>query len=685
MRTMKLFVVLSLISLNTVFTQEKPENESDHLPGTENNKPVVNLGRTASLQSEVLNKAIPLSIQLPENYDSSKKNYPVLFMLDADYRSRFAMLASTLDYMGENGQIPEIILIGVDIPEGNSILLPTRADKDTTIPDGYIDFFENELLPYVDATYRTAPFKVLYGASNSGFFSIYLMLNKPRLFNSYFASSPSLRHIPEVIQEKFKEGPLKTLTEKRFLHIIYSDDEDLADHVSNFTRVLEEHKPEPFSYKVDELVNQGHVPAADFVQFLLALYPDFNPIEDLDTSDKITQHFDRLSKRYGYEIQPPIPMIFNLGVKAVIDKNFVTAEKIFQYGIQTYPEDKQSYVGMGVVRRNQGQHESAKLLFEKALQIDPDYSLAKRWLQILKRSNLTLLSSQIPTDTPLVFASDKFSMDGHASASITFNPDMTELFLNHRKEGKSYNIYTSKLIDGKWSELELAPFSTYLEYLDFHPRFNHKGDRLYFGSTRPIPETVVTSNTRRRLHQWYVEKNENGNWGTPIPMGEPFVDSYVMGAVPSQNGNLYFTSGTSVGADDEGIYFAQNQNGTYTSIEKMDDVVNGNGRFIAHPYIAPDESFLIYDSEKATAPDNNDLFISFNNNGTWSESYPLGPKINTELSEGAATVTPDGKYLFFRRSEKKVREDGTTHHETKLYWVDFISLRNEILENTNNN
>ncbi|MEO0573041.1 MAG: tetratricopeptide repeat protein, partial [Bacteroidota bacterium] len=395
----------------------------------------------------------------------------------------------------------------------------------------------------------------------------------------------------------------------------------------------------------------------------------------------ITQHFDRLSKRYGYKMKPPMSIIFNLGVDAVIGKDFEAAEKIFQYAIQEYPEDKQSYLGMGVVRRNQGQNDSAKALFEKSLQIDPDYPLAKSWLQSLRRSNLALLSSKIPTDTPLVFAPDIISIDDYYSASITFNPDITELFLNHRKEGKNYNIYTSKLINGKWSELELAPFSTNLEDLDFHPRFNFKGDRLYFGSTRPIPNTFTTSNTHRRLHQWYVEKNGNGDWGAPVLMGEPFVDSYIMGAVPSENGNLYFTSGTRVGADDEGIYYALNQNGKYTAIEKMDDMINSNGRFIAHPYIAPDESYLIYDSEKATEPDNNDLFISFNNNGTWSQSYPLGPKINTELSEGAATVSPDGKFLFFRRSEKKVREDGTTYHMTKLYWVDFISLKNKILEN----
>ena len=45
----------------------------------------------------------------------------------------------------------------------------------------------------------------------------------------------------------------------------------------------------------------------------------------------------------------------------------------------------ESYLGMGLVRRSQGQLESAKTMFEKALTIDPDFSLAKRWLQRLEK------------------------------------------------------------------------------------------------------------------------------------------------------------------------------------------------------------------------------------------------------------------------------------------------------------
>ncbi len=383
----KIGILLLILALTLVFGSCHAQNQTSiNNDPTEQSEPAVTLGKVSSLQSNVLNKTVPLSIHLPADYDNSKKTYPVLYMMDADYRARFAMLASTLDYMSESQQIPEMIIIGVDLPEGNRILLPTRENQDTTIPDGYINFLETELIPHVDNKYRTAPFKLLLGTSNSAFFSVYTLLNNPSLFNGYFASSPSLMHIPEVLQQKIETGPLKHDTESRFLHIIYSDDEGLTNTVSEFSRVLEDHKPESFTYKVDELVNQGHVPAMDFTQYLTALYPDFNPLEDLNTLDKVTQHFDKLSKRYGYEMLPPVSTLFRLGANMINrQEDLVAGEKIFQYSLQVYPEKKESYLGMGVVRRDQGQLESAKEMFEKALTIDPDYRLAKRLLDRLQQ------------------------------------------------------------------------------------------------------------------------------------------------------------------------------------------------------------------------------------------------------------------------------------------------------------
>ncbi|MCK0107879.1 PD40 domain-containing protein [Flavobacteriaceae bacterium S0825] len=287
-----------------------------------------------------------------------------------------------------------------------------------------------------------------------------------------------------------------------------------------------------------------------------------------------------------------------------------------------------------------------------------------------KKSNLTLFSDQIPTDIPLVFGQGVISTDDYEFA-ITFNPEMDEIYYTRRKPEENNEIYAMKLIDGQWTKPELAFFSAKQGW-DFEPHINPKGNRLYFGSTRPFNDTIQPSG----LHQWYSEKNKSG-WSQPIPIEKPLVDRFVMYLTSSENGNLYYTSGEKGDKpEDWVIYKSVKEEGQYRSAKRMGNEINFSGKYIAHPYIAPDESYIIYDGESNSGYGDNDLYISFNNNGTWTEAYNLGPKINTDQTEMTPSVSPDGKYLFFHRGEDDYGD---------IYWVEFMHLKKELLENRSNN
>ena len=287
-----------------------------------------------------------------------------------------------------------------------------------------------------------------------------------------------------------------------------------------------------------------------------------------------------------------------------------------------------------------------------------------------EKSNLILLSNQIPTDTALIFGQGIISTDNYEFA-ITFNLEMDELYFTRRKPEEDNEIYTIKLVDGKWSEPELAFFSTNKGW-DFEPHINPKGNRLYFGSTRPLSDTLKSSG----LHQWYSEKNENG-WSKPIPMEKPFVDRFVMYLTSSENGNLYFTSGEKGDKpEDWVIYNSINEAGQYRSVKRMGNKINFSGKYIAHPYIAPDESYIIYDGESHSGYGDNDLYISFNKNGAWTEAHNLGPEINTDQTEMCPSVSPDGRYLFFHRGGDDKGD---------IYWIDFRPIKENILKNNNSN
>jgi hypothetical protein len=73
-------------------------------------------------------------------------------------------------------------------------------------------------------------------------------------------------------------------------------------------------------------------------------------------------------------------------------------------------------------------------------------------------------------------------------------------------------------------------------------------------------------------------------------------------------------------------------------------------------YISPDESYIIFCSERPNNKGKGDLYISFKNaKGEWMPSKHM-ESISTEAYEFCPFVTHDQKFLFFTRSGE-------------IYWV----------------
>lgn len=90
-----------------------------------------------------------------------------------------------------------------------------------------------------------------------------------------------------------------------------------------------------------------------------------------------------------------------------------------------------------------------------------------------------------------------------------------------------------------------------------------------------------------------------------------------------------------------------------------------SGTYTAHPFIAPDESYLIWDSRRPEGFGGSDLYISFRqDDGSWGKAINMGPNVNSSRWDAVATVTPDGKYILFNRG----MDDNNDN--TDIYWVD---------------
>jgi Tol biopolymer transport system component len=232
---------------------------------------------------------------------------------------------------------------------------------------------------------------------------------------------------------------------------------------------------------------------------------------------------------------------------------------------------------------------------------------------------------------------------GEFERALVFAPQGSEAFFQMR--GRGYRMYIIHLqrINGYWAKPEMAFFSGVTGYDDEYPFFSPDGERLYFTSKRPIEDG---GDIQDEGDIWFIEKT-NGAWGIPCWSG-PIVNSEAYEGVPSisSSGNLYFSSNRESKAGDWGIYVSRVSNGQYTKPEKLPPPIDSNA-FEGHPFIAPDESYLLFDSNREDGYGDTDIYVSFREDGLWTEAINLGDIVNTPSHEVAPYVSPDGKYLFF--------------------------------------
>ena len=247
-----------------------------------------------------------------------------------------------------------------------------------------------------------------------------------------------------------------------------------------------------------------------------------------------------------------------------------------------------------------------------------------------------------------IFAPGIISLPDTWDEYITFAPDGDLLAFNRSGRGLTHRgrrIYIAKKVDGQWTTPTLAPFSQG-PYQDRGPAFSPDGKRLYFSSNRPTDPAGSTPS--RRMDIWYVEREEGNKWGAPVWLGATVNTISETEAHPAitNKGNLYFVR---FGSTETDIYFSQYDRGAYKSPQKMDTKINTEGPD-SHPFIDPDEAFLLYTpTDRADGYGGGDIYIAYNKSGSWTQSKNIGPPVNTPWYEYSAKIG-DGGHLYFTRA-----------------------------------
>ena len=167
------------------------------------------------------------------------------------------------------------------------------------------------------------------------------------------------------------------------------------------------------------------------------------------------------------------------------------------------------------------------------------------------------------------------------------------------------------------------------------------------------------------LGKQYKERTKSG-WSEVKDLGSPYKQIPIMSLTASNKGTYVFDEAT---RDGNGVLrYSSLINGQREAPKPLDKAIN-TGKWNAHPYIAPDESYILWDSEREGGYGDNDLYVSFKSqDGSWGKAINFGDKINTDAQEFGPMITPDGKYLFFSRNMGPIAGQKSANVDT--FWVD---------------
>lgn len=269
-------------------------------------------------------------------------------------------------------------------------------------------------------------------------------------------------------------------------------------------------------------------------------------------------------------------------------------------------------------------------------------------------SKIDYFGMQPPGFKPVVFAPGIISTEDANELDCSFTPDGNQVFFTVETDTSS-TIYTIKKMDGKWGKREVAFFSG--KYWDVDPYITSDGKILYFSSTRPLTK----DGEEKDSDIWFCKMEDNGKWGEPENLGKVNAEGkHDFYTSISKKGTMY-TSVFAKGFTGGDLFYATNEEGNYIKSQKLPEPINTE--YNEHdPFIAPDESYLIFTSTRPGGYGKADLYITFRKkDGTWDEPINMGEKINSPEYDFCPILSPDGKYFFYT---SKASGNGN------IYWVD---------------
>jgi hypothetical protein len=348
------------------------------------------------LESKVLSETRTILVRTPASYAGSTRAYPVLYMTDGD--RQIGHTAAVVDFLAREGRMPEVIIVGINNTDRTRDLTPTKLETfggnfATPTSGGgerFLDFIATEVIPYVEKSYRTQPYRVFAGHSFGGLFAMHAFFTRPRLFNGVIAVSPTLtwddRYVYRRAQEWVKKTPERPVT---LVMSVGNEGTELDREFDALKSLLQKSKSldlEAIRYPDED---HGSVVLPTHYAGLRKLFEPFRFVLGPPTDDpkklyvRARDHYAKTSARVGFAVPIPEQTTNAIGYRLLQAGHVTEAVEVFRANAAAWPESANVYDSLGEAQERAGQLEQALASYRRAAAIgkttnDPNLAVYER-------------------------------------------------------------------------------------------------------------------------------------------------------------------------------------------------------------------------------------------------------------------------------------------------------------------
>lgn len=336
-----------------------------------------------TIDSKILGEPRQVLVNLPRGYEENRMRHPVLVVLDGSPAMTFLARASLFDR-----SIPEFVIAAVpnvdrlrDMSHRNiGDIWPTSGGA-----DAFLAFLTDELVPWLDAEFRTTGYRVITGGSAAGRFAASALFKAPEIFDAAIARSPALGTEFEMFRGLVASAASADVPGEHFLYLVYGshDYPVVTIYVARLLRLLEDESPSWLRYEREVLDNKGHFQFSSINAGMSALFADFGfPSERflLEGPGALANRARILSARFKTEVEASSLT----GQRELIDsacdlgrqRRFTDAVKVLTYGLELHPDSASLVYYMAQMLEHAGRTEAAIETYNRVFDMEASTGIA---------------------------------------------------------------------------------------------------------------------------------------------------------------------------------------------------------------------------------------------------------------------------------------------------------------------